>query len=162
MPRHSRFTFRRHALCALAGLSIAATALAGDRQSAAAVPLLATYQQECAACHVAFAPHLLPAASWRRVLSNLPRHYGADASLNAATVAELSTWLLANAGTGRRAREEPPGDRITRSAWFVREHAEVRAATWSLPAVKSPANCAACHPRADQGTFSEHDIRIPR
>ena len=56
----------------------------------------------------------------------------------------------------------PPQDRITRSAWFLREHGEVRPATWALPAVKSAANCAACHTRADQGEFRERDIRIPR
>ena len=61
-----------------------------------------------------------------------------------------------------RVREEPPQDRITRAAWFVREHDEVHAATWALPAVKSAANCAACHTRADQGEFRERDIRIPR
>ena len=73
--------------------------------------------------------------------------------------------LAAHAGTDKKVVRDPsppPQDRITRAAWFVREHNEVRAATWALPAVKSAAHCAACHTRADQGEFRERDIRIPR
>jgi len=126
------------------------------------VALLPTYKQECAACHVAFPPGMLPRDSWQRLLDNLPRHYGTDASLDPATVNELATWLGANAGTYRRVHEAPPEDRITRSAWFIRKHHEVPAAAWQRPAVKSAANCTACHAQADQGDFNEHRVRIPR
>jgi len=105
---------------------------------------------------------MLPIESWRRLITGLPHHFGADASLDAASVKELSTWLAANAGTYKRVREEPAEDRITRSAWFTRKHDEVSVAIWKLPAVKSPANCTACHAQADQGEFNEHNIRIPR
>lgn len=134
-----------------------------DRRTA--VPLHPTYQQECASCHLAFPPGLLPAASWRRLMANLPRHFGTDASLDAPTLQQLNGWLAANAGTYKKVARDPsapPQDRITRAAWFVHEHDEVRAVTWALPAVKSAANCAACHTRADQGEFRERDIRIPR
>jgi mono/diheme cytochrome c family protein len=142
--------------CALA----AAPALAdGDR---ARVPLLPQYAQECAACHVAYPPGLLPAASWARLLSGLPRHFGTDASLDPATVQALSVWLVAHSGTSSRVSTPPPEDRITRSAWFVRKHREVPTATWKLPAVRSASNCMACHTRADTGDFNEHTVRIPR
>jgi hypothetical protein len=146
----------------MATFGMASAAWADDNGRMSRVPVLPTYQQECAACHVAYPSHMLPAASWQRILSTLPRHYGTDASLDPATVKELSTWLTANAGTTKRLREEPPQDRITRSAWFIREHDEVSAATWKLPAVKSAANCAACHTRADKGDFNERTVRIPR
>jgi cytochrome c553 len=143
-------------------LALTPCAQAGDGERALREPLLPKYRQECGACHAAFPPGLLPAASWQRLMRNLPRHFGTDASLDPATVDELSTWLIAHAGSGRRAGMAPPDDRITRSAWFLREHDEVGTAVWKRPAVKSAANCAACHPRADQGAFNEHDIRIPR
>ena len=96
-------------------------------------------------------------------MNHLPQHYGTDASLDAATVSELAGWLTANAGTWKRVTSTPPPeDRITRSAWFVRKHDEVPATTWTRPAVKSPANCMACHTQADQGDFRERNIRIPR
>lgn len=125
-------------------------------------PLLPKYQQECAACHIAYSPSLMPAASWRQIMSNLPNHFGTDASLDPATVKELSSWINASAGTYKRVREEPPQDRITRTAWFIRQHNEVSAAAWKLPAVKSASNCAACHTTAEQGNFNERNIRIPR
>ena len=142
-------------------LALAAGPLAWA-DSAPGVPLLPKYRQECSACHVAYPPGMLPAASWQRVMGNLQNHYGTDASLDAATIQELSGWLKAHAGTYKRVSAPPPDDRITRSAWFIREHDEVPAATWKLPAVKSAANCAACHTQADQGDFRERNIRIPR
>ena len=145
----------------LAALLLAASQLAlADKTSS--VPLLPVYQQECAACHIAYPPGMLPAASWQRLMGNLQNHYGTDASLDAATVKQLSVWLNTHAGTYKRVSAPPPDDRITRSAWFIREHDEVSAATWKRPAVKSAANCAACHTQADQGDFRKRNIRIPR
>lgn len=95
-------------------------------------------------------------------MSNLNRHYGTDATLDAATHRDIAAWLTANGGTYKRVREQPPDDRITRSDWFLRKHREVAASTGSRLAVKSPANCTACHTQADKGDFNERNIRIPR
>ena len=157
-----RGLFHRRSWAAVVSLVASHAAFAGGDQRASGVALLPKYKQECAACHVAFPPGMLPADSWRRLLDNLPHHYGTDASLDAATVNELATWLSANASTYRRVREVPPEDRITQSAWFIRKHDEVPAAVWKRPAVKSAANCAACHTQADQGDFNEHAVHIPR
>lgn len=131
----------------------------GDRAVSRNVP--PAYTQECAACHVAYPPGLLPARSWQRIMSGLDRHYGTDASLDAATVQQLGAWLQSHAGTDKRVAEEPPQDRITRAAWFERKHRKVEAAVWQLPSVKSAANCAACHPGAEQGRFDNDELRIP-
>lgn len=145
------------------GLSLCAVLPAlADEYRAARVPPMPLYQQECASCHIAYPPGMLPAASWQSIMGNLDRHYGTDASLDPASVKQITTWLTMHAGTYKRVSANPPEERITRSAWFIREHDEVPASTWKRAAVKSPANCAACHPRADQGEFNEHDVRIPR
>lgn len=140
----------------------AATTLAGwpvaAGESRTAVTPLPLYRQECASCHTAYPPGLLPPASWERLMKSLPQHFGSDASVDAATARDLSRWLQANAGRG----EPPPQDRITKSAWFVREHREVPAAAWQRPSIRNASNCAACHTRADQGDFNEHTVRIPR
>jgi hypothetical protein len=146
----------------LASVLAAGAATADDHHGIARARMLPAYPQECGSCHVAYPPGMLPAASWQRLMNNLPRHFGTDASLDAATTRELAAWLAANAGTSRRVREEPPQDRITRSTWFVRKHDEVPAASWKLPAVQSPSRCGACHTQADQGDFDEHRVRIPR
>ena len=142
-------------------LLAAATLPAWADDAGPRVPLLPAYKQECGACHTAYAPSLLAAPSWQRLMSNLPRHFGTDASLDAATAKQLSDWLAANA-TGKRARETPPEDRITRSAWFVRKHDEVAPEVWKRKAIGSAANCAACHTQATDAAYSERDIRIPR
>ncbi len=121
----------------------------------------AAYTQECAACHTGYAPGMLPARSWQRIMTGLDKHYGTDASLDAATVQQIGGWLQANAGTYKRVAEEPPQDRITRSAWFVRKHDEVAPAVWKLPSVKSAANCAACHTGADKGNYDDDNLRMP-
>jgi mono/diheme cytochrome c family protein len=156
-------TFHRGALllALLTGAALAAPARADNL----AVPQLPAYQQECASCHLAYPPGLLPAASWQRLMANLPKHFGTDASLDAPTLKTLSAFLAANAGSYKKVARDPsppPDDRISRSAWFVREHREIDRATWQRPSIGSPANCAACHTGAAQGGFSERDLRIPK
>lgn len=162
MHRRPRYRLARilTGLIAAVGLSHGAHADAGSRGSGA--PVSPLYQQECAACHIPYPAGMLPAASWAHLMGILQRHFGTDASLDPATLKELSAWLAANAGTYKRVREAPPEDRITRSAWFVRKHDEVAPAAWKSPAVKSAANCSACHAQAEKGDFNEHDVRIPR
>lgn len=151
-------------VCMLIALGASHAAIADEHEQghSARVPILPQYKQECAACHVAYPPGMLPAASWQRIMGNLQHHFGTDASLDAKTSSQIGAWLTANADTYRRARAEPPQDRITRSAWFIREHDEIPASVWKRPAVKSASNCSACHTQADQGDFNEHNVRIPR
>lgn len=119
------------------------------------------YQAECASCHVAYPPQLLPKASWRALMSDLVNHFGTDASLDARTANEIQAYLEANAGRARANGAKPPL-RISQTRWFRDEHDEVPAATWTSPAVKSAANCAACHTQAERGDFSERSLRVPK
>jgi len=123
---------------------------------------LPSYAQECGSCHMAFAPALLPAPSWQRIMNGLGRHYGTDASLDPASAQKIGAWLQANAGTYKRVREEPPQDRMTQSNWFLRKHREVAPDVFRRASIKSAANCTACHGGADQGNFSEYAVRIPK
>lgn len=140
-------------------LTLSATlAHAGDDRYA----LSNAYVQECGACHTAYPPALLPKESWQRLMGSLDRHYGTDASLDAAAQKSVGDWVLAHAGSGKRARTAPPEDRITRGDWFIREHREVPKAAWTRPAIKSAANCSACHRGANEGDYDEDRISIPR
>lgn len=143
---------------------LGSTAAQAESEGGSRVPLLPKYVQECAACHVAYPAGFMPAASWQRVMGGLNKHYGTDASLDDATAREISAWLKAHAGTYKRVNEEPPHDRITQSAWFLRKHrdGEVPANVWKRASVGSPSNCSACHTNAAKGNFSEHEVRIPK
>ena len=69
-----------------------------DRHRTAA-PLLPAYVQECAACHVAYPPGMLPSASWRPLLNHLPRPYATDPALGPATGDERATGRCAKSLT---------------------------------------------------------------
>ncbi len=161
---HILNSFSRRLILTCATLGLLAAAHAEDHEGGRQVAPLPKYQQECAACHIAFPVGMLPAASWQHLMSTLNKHFSADASLDPASVQEIGNWLKANAGTYKRVGEVPAQDRITKSAWFLRQHrdGEVPAAVWKRAAVGSPSNCAACHPKAEQGNFSERDVRIPK
>ena len=83
-------------------------------------PAFALYTQECGSCHMAYPAGLLKAASWQQIMRGLKTHYGLDASLDETSQLTLTTWLTAQAGTGKYAREATKDQRITLSAWFVR------------------------------------------
>ena len=111
--------------CAVAAFP--SLALAQEHRGARSVPLLPAYQQECSSCHVAYQPWMLPAGSWQRIVNNLERHFGTDASLDDATVKQLEQWLTAQAGPAFSAPQDaralsmkvPPADDDRSSAWFA-------------------------------------------
>jgi hypothetical protein len=132
----------------------------------------AIWKSECSSCHMAYPPGLLPERSWRKMMAELDKHFGQNASLDAATTKTILGYLVENSAersSHRRAarflRAVPATAtplRITENAHFVREHDEVPPDVWKLPKVGSPANCNACHADAERGDFSERNVRIPR
>lgn len=157
----------RWASAAYIGLALSAMMLRtpdaqADNKTFLPGTMLKSYQTECAACHLAYPPGMLPAQSWAHLMKGLENHYGTDASIDAETITQIGGWLQVNAGTYKRVKEAPPEDRITQSAWFVRKHREVGTEVWLRPAIKSASNCTACHTQADQGDYRERNIRIPQ
>ena len=120
-----------------------------------------SYEAECGSCHMAYPPALLSQQSWKNVMSSLSKHFGTDASVDAKTQAEITNWLIKNAATRQKYSETAPGNRITKTSWFIRKHDEIKPDVWKRAGIKSPANCAACHIDAANGIFSEKNIQIP-
>jgi hypothetical protein len=121
---------------------------------------------------MAYPPGLLPERSWRKMMAELDKHFGQNASLDAAATKAILGYLVENSaerGTSRRSARflaAIPATatplRITENAHFTREHREVTPDVWKLPKVGSPANCNACHSDAEDGSFSERNVKIPR
>jgi nitrate/TMAO reductase-like tetraheme cytochrome c subunit len=105
---------------------------------------------------------MLPAASWREIMAHLDKHFGTDASVSVEAQRELSEVLQKNASNRDEKVSGKPVLRISETRWFQDEHEEVSQRTWRNPKVKSASNCGACHTRADEGRFGEHEVRIPR
>lgn len=130
------------------------------------------YAEECGSCHFAYQPGLLPAQSWERIMSNLEDHFDENAELEEKELNSISSYLQQNsAGRVRQGlpdrisasikdREAPM--RITETRFFVHEHDEIPGKmVTENDKVRSFSNCDACHQRAKQGSFREHEIRIP-
>jgi hypothetical protein len=147
-------------LALLAALLVSMNAVADSRRTVVTHP---AYQEECGSCHVAYPPRLLAAPDWRRLMSGLGKHFGSDASVSPELVRDIGAFLEANAGReGRSTAPRAASPRITETSWFLHEHDEVAPGTFRSPAVKSAANCGACHTRAGEGSYREREIRVPR
>ena len=124
-------------------------------------------QKECGACHMAYAPQMLPTRSWQAIMGNLGDHFGENASLPAADGATILAYLVAHAGdapstaNGRRFMRGIPADatplRITDTRFWKRGHSEISTASFGAPNVKSKANCVACHSGAAAGQSGEEE-----
>ncbi len=123
-------------------------------------------KEECGSCHLAFAPSMLPARSWQKMMGELKNHFGDDASVDAATAARISAYLVANAADsaagsrysgklqrGVAAAAEP--QRITELPKWQREHRKVPDWEWKHKEVRTRANCAACHSDAERGYYDD-------
>jgi hypothetical protein len=125
-------------------------------------PAFGTYSNECGDCHMAYPPGMLSKASWRGVMTNLEDHFGDNAELDAATAGEIGSFLERHAAGAMTAVLSSQPARITDTRWFRAQHHEIPARmAKNNPGVKSFSRCEACHTRASEGRFNEHDVRIP-
>jgi hypothetical protein len=150
-------------LTALTTLSLAACArYNGEDRGKPVLPtqINAKWQAECSSCHMAYPPGLLPAASWKKIMAGLDRHFGADATLSAADTAEITSFLVQNPSNRWTSTAAPL--RTTEGEWFAAKHHEINASVWARASVKSKSNCSACHSGAERGVFDEHGVRIPK
>ncbi|MCC6302990.1 MAG: diheme cytochrome c [Gammaproteobacteria bacterium] len=130
------------------------------------------YLRECGDCHLAYPPGLLPARSWQAIMNGLEDHFGDNAALDATTQGQLLDYLTRNSAdhadyprSRKIARQLTAGDtllRISELPFFRSEHDELTPAmVRDNPEVGSFSRCNACHRRAEQGSFREHEIDIP-
>lgn len=123
------------------------------------LPQNAKWKEDCGGCHIAYPPQLLTANDWQQMMGGLDRHFGANAAMDAADSREILDFLQRHAGSGKK--HSATSLRISDTSWFKREHREVADSAWTDPAVKSRANCTACHINADRGDWSEDSVRMP-
>lgn len=144
-----------------------------DGDAAFPMPAGKLYLEECGGCHTAYAPGLLPARSWKKMMGELDHHFGEDASLDEAQRSAVekailplaadtpgATMLMRRIASGIAPNEAP--QRISGSPYFKYMHDEVPASFWKRPKIGSPANCGACHTRANEGRYFEREVSIPK
>ena len=126
------------------------------------------YIEECGACHLAYAPDLLPVTSWELLMADLEDHFGESAELDSSTADHISIYLASNGLTrgspSRMSRllrglPEPPPLRITELPSFVNMHYLV-ARQLEVEELRegflSP--CADCHREAELGIYDKERL----
>ena len=168
MPTATRSARTAALVLLLAGAAVQATAApAGDVGPNSS----ALYVKECGACHFPYQPGLLPERSWRAVLASLNRHFGETADLKPGDLQAVTDYLLAGAADhadNQRSREVmsslKPADtptRVTSVLYTGGIHGGFLDPKFlGKPAVKTLADCAACHPRAADGRFVHRNYVI--
>lgn len=138
---------------AVAGLilSVASLATAGDHNYG---PYPAYYTEECGSCHVPYPPQRMTQAGWLIQINELKHHYGTDASVDVPASQTILSYLVNNAGWKDKLAPADSTGRITKTAWFMKEHG-------SAPKGKSFSDCTQCHIKAASGNFNEASLKVP-
>ena len=135
-------------------------------------PTNRTHQEVCGACHLAYPPLLLPAASWKKLLAGQAEHFGENLKLDSARQARILDFLTSRAAEhcqlplARRILGSLGGQaplRISQIPYIQDQHRSARlpAGVWTRPGVGSPARCQACHLGAASGDFNRRAARVP-
>ena len=130
------------------------------------------YIKECASCHFAYQPGLLPERSWVKLMEDLENHFDTDASLEPEDNKKILDYLVKNSAEkftnykrSKKINRSIMADEIpiavTDTRYFIKKHRDVRKNLITQKEVRSLSNCMACHTTADKGSYSERDINIP-
>ncbi len=117
----------------------------------------------CGSCHMAYQPSMLPAASWRLIMTSLNEHFDEKVTLKPDMLKHITDYHVIHAGdndvAGRAGqialaglRPDAKPLRITDTPYFKREHNFLEnriLGDW----VGSAANCPACHLGAWVGDY---------
>jgi Dihaem cytochrome c len=147
----------------LAGLSFTITLLASasGAQALQLPPIQhAATVKECGACHMVYAPQLLPQRSWEALMGSLDQHFGENAKLTDDMRIDILAYLAANAsdspdskfGFNLNAGVKPDAvpARVTEMPWWIRRHGEVNTANLAKTKIKTAGNCIGCHIGSDK------------
>ena len=127
-----------------------------------------TYINECSDCHEIYHPSLLPAASWRKLITHLDEHFGEDASLDHHTAGNIARYLYQfsaekwNTEAANRLRivDKANPFQITATPYWQYRHANIDNKIFS--AIGGKGRCSACHNDAATGLFADAKIELPK
>ncbi|MDX3958989.1 diheme cytochrome c [Aliarcobacter cryaerophilus] len=156
----------------IALLSLATCCLFAGKMDVTIKPVDNTiYEKECGSCHFAYPAGLLPSSSWNKMMSNLDKHFGDDATVDEKTFQTLSSYLNENSAEksmqykrSRKIVENLNGtipDSISKMPYMKKKHEDIKEYLITQKEVKGMFNCTACHQNAKKGIFSDDDVNIP-
>lgn len=156
----------------IALLSLATCCLFAGKMDVTIKPVDNTiYEKECGSCHFAYPAGLLPSSSWNKMMSNLDKHFGDDATVDEETFQTLVSYLNENSAEKsmnyKRSRKIVKNlngnipDSISKMPYMKKKHEDIKEHLITQKEVKGMFNCTACHQNAKKGIFSDDDVNIP-
>ncbi|MCW1360901.1 diheme cytochrome c [Campylobacter sp. CCS1377] len=129
------------------------------------------YKKECASCHFAYQPGLLPSSSWQHIMDNLENHYGSNASLDENDARKILAYLLENSSEKSNYKRSIKITNslqngvvytsLTQIPYLQKKHRKIPKHLIEQKEVGSLARCSACHKQADKGIYNDEDVYIP-
>lgn len=104
------------------------------------------YLENCATCHIAVPPAVLPTQTWQRVLQD-PQHYGVQIK-PLVDPSRLLVWNYLRTFSRPLKTDEEIPFRIQDSRYFKALHPNVK-----LPRPVNLSSCVTCHPSANEYNF---------
>jgi hypothetical protein len=105
------------------------------------------YLENCASCHVALPPEVLPSETWRRVLLEPEQHYGTQVQQPIGP-SLLIMWDYLRTFSRPEEKGKPLPYRVSESRFFKALHPRVK-----LPETVKPNSCVSCHPGVTQYNY---------
>lgn len=104
------------------------------------------YLENCATCHIAIPPAVLPTQTWKNLLQD-PQHYGATLK-PLVDPPRILVWQYLSSFSRPHKKEEITPYRINKSRFFTALHPQVE-----LQRPVELGNCISCHPGATEYNF---------
>lgn len=104
------------------------------------------YLENCAGCHIALPPAVLPTQTWKEILQD-SQHYGTQIP-PLIDPPRLLVWNYLQKFSRSQAKEEETPYRVDDSRYFKALHPKVK-----LPRPIQITSCVSCHPSAAQYNF---------
>ena len=104
------------------------------------------YLENCASCHIALPPAVLPTQSWQRILQD-SQHYGVQIK-PLVDPPRLLVWNYIKISSRPLNKEEETPYRVEESRYFKAMHPKVK-----LPRPVGVSSCVSCHPSASEYNF---------
>lgn len=104
------------------------------------------YLENCASCHIAIPPAVLPTQTWKQILQD-SQHYGAQIQ-PLIDPPRLLVWKYLQTFSRPQTKEEQTPYRLDDSRYFKALHPKVK-----LPRPVEISSCVSCHPSATDYNF---------
>ncbi|MDJ0618212.1 MAG: cytochrome C [Calothrix sp. MO_192.B10] len=104
------------------------------------------YLENCAKCHIALPPEVLPTQTWKNLLED-SEHYGVTLKPLLGP-SRLVVWRYLSTFSRPQKKDEPTPYRVRRSRFFKALHPEVE-----LPRPVQIGSCVSCHPSTKDFNF---------